>query len=193
MSATLLALLLQAPYYATSGTPVMAAERTITYDVAGTTTTELWQDMARHGPVDPVTGDHYAGDLRWDVRWNGNLEESSKDCRIVSIDVTIESTMTIPRWTNAREGSESLQVAWDVFLSRLKLHETGHRENAVKAAQAIREAIAGVAGQASTCSALRPLVDAAARAAFEHWKKVDQEYDASTRHGITQGAVLGEP
>lgn len=193
MIAPLLAAWLQVAWYPTSGTPVMAAEHSVTYDIAGTTTAELWQDIARHGPVDPATGAHFAGDLRWEVRWNYHLDDAPGSCRVGSIDVTIESTMTIPRWTNAGLGPEALQVAWSVFLSRLKLHESGHRDNAVKAAQAVREAIAGAAGQAATCGGLAARLNAAAHDAFQHWKKLDQDYDASTRHGITQGAVLGDP
>ena len=197
MSAMLLVAWLQVAYYPTSGTPVMAAERIVTYDVAGTTTTELWQDIARHGPTDPASGDHYAGDLRWDLHWdlhwNDKVSVSPNECHLTSIDVTIETTMTIPRWTNPVKASDALQVAWDVFLSRLKLHESGHRANAVKAAQAVREAIAGAAGQDANCSTLEARTNAAANQAVDHWRKVDQDYDASTRHGITQGAVLEEP
>ena len=191
MIAPLLATLLQVAY-ATSGTPVMASEQKITYDVAGTTVAELWQDIARHGPTDPATGEHYAGDLRWNVHWNYRTSYDATECHVASVDVTIETTMTIPRWTNAREGSEPLQVAWDVFFSRLKLHEAGHKDNAIKAAQAIRDAIAGVAA-APTCEPVHARIEEVARAVLEHWNQVDRDYDASTRHGLTQGAVLEAP
>jgi predicted secreted Zn-dependent protease len=189
MSASLLAALLLQVAYQTSGTPVMASERVQTYDVAGTTSAELWDQIREHGPTDPGTGTHYAGDLRWDISSHYWLRGGAQGCSVERSEVTIETTITLPRWTNARLGSNALQTDWDVFLSRLKEHEFGHRSHAVSAAQAVREAIDGV-GRSAECQALGQRIDQSVRAALEHWKQVDVDYDTTTRHGETQGAVL---
>jgi len=188
MSTSLLLPLLLQVAYQTSGTPVMESEKIETYDVAGTTSTELWDQIRQFGPTD-AAGKHYAGDLLSNIHWQTWLHTDAQGCSVERSEVTVDTVVTVPRWTNAREGSEALQTDWDIFLSRLKEHEAGHRSNAVKAAQAVREAIEGV-GRLPDCDTLRPIVKQAAEAAIDHWKQVDIDYDTTTRHGETQGAVL---
>ena len=86
MSASLLAALLLQVAYQTSGTPVMASERVQTYDIAGTTAAELWDQIGQFGPTDPGTGQHYAGDLRSEIHWNVQSHFDAASCRVESID-----------------------------------------------------------------------------------------------------------
>ncbi|HTD29503.1 MAG TPA: DUF922 domain-containing protein [Xanthomonadaceae bacterium] len=188
MSASLFVTLLLQVAYQTSGTPVMASETVRTYDIAGTTSAELWDQIRQSGPTD-AAGKHYAGDMESHINWQYWLHSDAQGCGVERSEVTIDSVVTVPRWTNMRQGSEELQTLWDLFLSRLKLHEDGHRKNAVQEAQAVREIIDG-AGRFPDCQSLKASVDQSARAAMEHWKKVDIDYDATTWHGETQGAIL---
>lgn len=98
------------------------SEETITYEISGSTTAELADQMAALGPEG---GWAYT---KWYVSWTG-------DC-----NVSVEITYTYPEWTDRDEADESVVDAWDAMMEALETHEAGHAENGMNAAREVEDA-----------------------------------------------------
>ena len=93
--------------------------------------------------------------------------------------------MTLPEWRPKRHADQRLEQAWPGYLAGLTGHEMGHRANGVKAAFAVRDALAAMAPM-EDCQGLATAADSSANAAFGSYKNADAEYDRQTNHGATQ-------
>jgi predicted secreted Zn-dependent protease len=82
-----------------------------------------------------------------------------------------------------------LVQGWPRYLAKLTEHEMGHRDNGVRAAFAVRDAITAIAPMAD-CGQLESAADAAGNAAIAQLKDADVEYDRKTAHGARQGVAL---
>lgn len=175
---------------ADDGIPVAIDEKLVKYTIEGDTASELLSQMDSLGPVDANEGKRFQGNTSWNVRWNYMMAPQPGGlCRLEQVAVTLQVTMTLPDWTPKRHADSLLKSRWPAFLSALTNHEMGHRANGVRAAFAVRDALAGVAPLAS-CRQLGDAANAAASAAMAARQGADAEYDRQTEHGARQGVRL---
>jgi predicted secreted Zn-dependent protease len=155
------------------------------YDVSGGTAGELMAALQQFGPGATDTGAFFAK-TSWTVIWHGDWAPGPDGCAIVSSQTQLESQMAIPRWRTTA-ASADLAADWKNFVRNLEAHERGHVVNAVRASRAVDDGLRHLSLPA--CDGM----EAAARARIDSivasFRLVDEEYDARTRHGASQGAV----
>jgi predicted secreted Zn-dependent protease len=170
--------------------PVEIDEKLVRYDIKGDTTSELISQMAELGPYDEAEGRRFDGYTQWSVRWTYQLStQRGGHCSLGDLRIDLEVRMTLPEWQPKRHADRLLVQGWPRYLEKLTEHEMGHRDNGVRAAFAVRDAIAAIAPMAD-CGRLESAADAAGNAAIARLRGADVEYDRETAHGARQGVAL---
>ena len=168
---------------------VKVDDKVQTYSITGGTARALWDQMHELGPVDETEHRRFAAVTHWDLRWHYWYQNSGLECRIDRFEVSVSTRTTLPEWSDAAQGTPALRSEWAVFIDHLRTHEAGHRTHGLQAAETVERTIASI-GHNRDCGALGRAIDAAGHAALEAAHRADIDYDASTKHGVTQGAVL---
>jgi len=171
------------------GIPVAIDEKLVNYTVAGDTASELYSQMDALGPIDQKEGKRFQGNTAWNIRWNYRVRSQPGGlCRLDQVSVNLQVTMTLPQWQPKRHADSLLKSRWPAFLSALTNHEMGHRANGVRAAFAVRDALAAMAP--GDCAQLANAANAAAKAALDARQNADADYDRETEHGARTGVSL---
>lgn len=182
-----IAAILMASVAAASG--VHVDERVVHYAVTGPSIAELHRQMRALGPADPVTGKRMQGFAEWSVSWTFGFQERSGACRIADPRVDLTVVITLPQWTG-QAPSPRLATSWQTFVDGLVVHEHGHRDIGIGAANAVQAALESMAPQHGGCAGFADAVNHAAKATLDGFKGADREYDRHTRHGQLQGVEL---
>ena len=165
------------PASALAPAPRIAHATMVYYLVGGTTADQVRARIDKRRPAAP-DGSHFDAYTHWEYRWNWPGYGSSR-CTLSQARVTVEVTVSFPRWTHPNGAAAGLTAAWARYSKALARHEKGHVDYAVARYPAVVRAI-----KTSTCAH----ADAAATAQLNLIRKHDVAYDASTQHGATQGA-----
>lgn len=158
------------------------------YDVQGSTLHEVGEWMDRHGPAG-ADGRRFHGYTEWAVRWRYRYRPGRTGCAVTALETDLTVTMQLPRWLSRADASPAAIREWDRYSAALRAHEDGHAEIGASAAEAIRQSLSALRS-ASSCEALAKELDDRGMAIIEEHQAREREYDASTRHGATQGARL---
>jgi len=97
----------------------------------------------------------------------------------------------MPEWRDADSASAELRGQWARFIAALRAHEEGHRRIALEAATAVQRRLEDL--QVVDCSSYAREAESAYRHLHDLHVARDVRYDATTQHGILQGAVWPPP
>ena len=157
------------------------------YDVHGSTVAELRADMRRLGPK--VDGSSFVGETRSPMRWTWRTESTrSGSCAIRDVMVVVNAQITLPRWTPPANADAMVVKEWNRFLTALEVHEAGHKDISAKAGKAIIDRLRNLS---SPCALLNTRANDIARDIVTKQMEEQHTYDATTRHGLTQGTAFG--
>jgi predicted secreted Zn-dependent protease len=159
------------------------------YPIRGVTAMELRTEMMRYGPYSDLDERKYDGYTHWHVRWSYDYAMMNEGCAITGIESSVDVTFTMPWWNVPAEASGSVVAAWNQYLGALQLHENGHMAHGVAAATEITRTLNQFPAYFS-CTELREAVSLVTRQIVQHYNQKDIDYDASTQHGLTQGAMF---
>jgi predicted secreted Zn-dependent protease len=159
------------------------------YDISGSTLAELNAAAQRSGPVSKATGKRVWGMCTWRVTWNFSRTGGGGKCAVEKFTITVGATLDLPRWTNRDAAPESVKSGWDRFAAALRLHEDGHGDIGVRAANDLASRLRALPPEKS-CAELDQKVVALGERVLSGYRLLDQAYDRSTDHGATQGATL---
>jgi predicted secreted Zn-dependent protease len=109
-------------------------------------------------------------------------------CHISTAVVTLRINQIFPRWTNPGNASPDTVRAWNRFSANLLTHEQGHVEFDNSYAYRLYDAMRTI--QPQGCSTFKSSVDTAATRVMQDLAAANEQYDITTKHGTTQGAVL---
>ncbi len=146
------------------------------YDIYGSTSAELRQQVDTYGPLDD-NGERWEALTHWRIHWNWP-GYGKANCDLSAATVRYENTVTLPRWNPPPEASARLIERWNAYLPALARHEQHHVEIVVEHYQEVLTAI-----QAADCLS----ADAAAMAAFEEIRRLQNEYDEVSQHSVAEG------
>lgn len=156
------------------------------YDVHGSSVQEVREAMNRNGPIGN-DGRRFHGYTKWRVGWKFRYAPRGASCEPTSVETSLDVVMTLPRWTRPDDAPAELEREWERYSAALKAHEDGHAEFGAAAAGEIQRRLSEMSGR-SGCRALAEEMNRAGRAIIEEARSRELEYDATTRHGATQGA-----
>jgi len=164
------------------------SERTIYYDVQGTSVKALRVNMTRSSPI-KWEGKKYDAFTKWYVRWRFEWENNEEECSISSVTTTVEVVFTYPRWTDEGLADPTLQAKWERYMGALIKHEEGHRDIAVDAANEIEAELSAMDAYPSGPE-LERAANKLANQVLKKFQEREKEYDKSTDHGRKDGAVF---
>ena len=159
------------------------------YDISGATFAELNAAAQQSGPVSKTTGKRVWGMCTWRVTSNYSSRQEPGRCVIENFTVTVGAAIDFPRWTNRKTASADLQGGWDRFAAALRLHEDGHKDIGVRAANDLANRLRALPPERN-CAVLDQKVTELGERVLAQYQSSDQAYDRSTDNGATQGAML---
>jgi len=125
----------------------------------------------------------------WQVAWSYSTTGGAGKCAIEKFSITVSAVLDLPRWTNQDAAPDSVRSSWERFAVALRLHEDGHKDIGVRAANDLGNRLRAL-GPEKTCAELHGKVGALGERVVAEYRVLDQAYDRSTGNGTTQGAVL---
>lgn len=164
------------------------SERREYYDLRSTSLRALRREMDERKRAAGIDG-KALGLTRQDIETSFALVPLPDGCRLSGVSVKLSITIHLPRWSPPKPPASFLQERWDKMIAGLTLHEEGHRDNAIAAAQELHRELSGL-GESLDCLELER---AARRASFQaqvRYRLRDRNYDKRTRHGERQGSAL---
>jgi predicted secreted Zn-dependent protease len=157
------------------------------YAVQGGTLDALRADLKAKGVADDA-GQFYSGTASTGLGYTYRFREQAGSCGVADVRVLLQISLTTPAWQGRWTASPALASAWDRYLSALQAHEAGHIEIARQAADQLGARVEVLS--APSCAALEVQAKALRDEATEALKRSHADYDRSTQHGRTQGALL---
>lgn len=168
--------------------PPAVTEKYEYYEVCGSCEKTLQCDL-RQKCVTWKDGHKYDSLTSWDVKWDHGYDRTSETCAVDSFKPIVEITFRYPKWKRTDDAPPPLVEKWDRYLKNLIIHENGHRDMAVEAAAELSHAVSQLS-PAPTCAELDRNVRTLFRAHMKKMNTDQREYDETTMHGATQGAVF---
>lgn len=158
------------------------------YPVVGQTLAELRRSLNENGPRDD-DGRRFHGYTRWHVGLNFVLVQRGTGCAVDSVEVSLETVITMPEWNRPERIPDHLERAWTDYVTALREHEEGHRRIGARAAQDMERVVAGMAAD-TDCQTLSSEVRRVADRVIEQAHNDERAYDVRTRHGADEGVKL---
>ncbi|HEX8958098.1 MAG TPA: DUF922 domain-containing protein [Burkholderiaceae bacterium] len=140
-----------------------------------------------HGDGRPFLG-NTRRDIHWQLQWRDTGRESGSGsgvCRVTEVHVTLHTTITLPQLAGV---DSERQAEYMRFYSALRIHEYGHYRIEQEMASEIDRALASLPD--ADCSAIESAANARGKEIVGRYNLREQQYDADTGHGKTQGAYL---
>ena len=159
------------------------------YDIDGSSAGALREGIRRLGPKD-ASGTSLDALTVWDLQWTYKAVPASavdSSCALQDLKVTLDVTVTLPRWTPPATAPVSLRESWRTYLERVKIHEAGHRAIAERNAADLYRALSGL--RALTCPKLDAQASRMGEDIVADGRARNRTYDVQTKHGQTQGVV----
>jgi predicted secreted Zn-dependent protease len=174
-------------FYATSVVSgVLDLQIAVTYyAVQGHDYGSLARSLRANGPK----GFH--GLARWNVTYKYTTKRQRDACQIATVRIKVSGEILMPRWADEPSAPQDLQRRWSDYYAALKRHEDGHIQHGRELALLVKERLMGLG--AVPCDDMQTLAQAEFQRVYGNLKARDQEYDARTNHGTTQGAVFSRP
>lgn len=162
----------------------------MTYTIYGNNSNEINTQMAR---CTPITADSDEGRfaastnyaINWIFQYQGN---GAGQCSITMVSVGVTVTQEYPSWQATAGANPATATNWQAFINNLHTHENGHSELDKAAAATILRDLQSL--PPSDCGTISAIANARANADMDALNQANNAYDASTNHGLTQGATL---
>jgi len=187
---------------------------TKTYTVSGKTLDDINKDMKKKGPPDPNESKRYSGsclgELVLDIKGSDFDFATTDGSSPVEVTATLKggtltcnTTTTMPKLGSDKDLSDDAKKEWKRFVAKVQVHEDGHADSYLKLAKVISDEMNAMSGKgtgkderSAQAAAAKDLTDqikktySGSGSLSERIKDDVKAYDAKTKHGATQGAVL---
>lgn len=152
------------------------------YDVSAASLAELRMGMVRGGPR--VQGRAWQAATQTNFRWTYQYDRHGLACSLRRVRVHLRTNIIFPRWNPTAEPDSALVEWWQQLNTGLMEHERGHAMISVETARNIIRELEGMSS--ATCDALGARANAAGQGFLTRSQRSQEEYDRTTRHGMTQ-------
>jgi predicted secreted Zn-dependent protease len=134
----------------------------------------------------------YAGYANWNTQYTMEVHESLLGkCTAKKISVNFQSKITLPEWRSSGTFDVNVLPRWNQFIAALKVHEQGHVEIALAEAKTLVAELETMSPiRADNCNQLDDKIRQKFDIAVKIGAEASERYDALTKHGQLQGAVV---
>jgi predicted secreted Zn-dependent protease len=154
------------------------------YTVYGNTADERLQQLQHCAP-----GGEYAGAASYQVTWQYSYSVRSDGlCQIVQPKIGLHLAMILPHWQPGPSASAEAQAKWNTYIRALTTHEQGHYGISKQYAKTMLSELQDLSPQ--TCNSIKQTADTLLESKLAQLSAAQENYDAVTDHGATQGATL---
>ncbi len=168
--------------------PPVIREKYKYYEVCGCCEKELEGEL-KQKCIRLNNGKKYDSVTNWKLKWDYGHSQTPGTCAVDSFAVTVDITFQVPKWVRTGDEPRPLVEKWDSYLAKLMMHEKGHRDRTVEAANELTRAVAALP-PARTCGELDREVQTLGLAEKNKLLQDQKDYDDATKHGASQGAVF---
>ena len=176
-----------APVAASAPRPSMVATEQY-YDIDGSSAGALRDQINRLGPKDE-SGKSRDALTVWSIEWSYAATSRPDGCVLRDVKVTLNVAVTLPRWKPPATATPEVVKSWQAYLRAVRLHEAGHRAIAERNAREVMAALTPLRG--ANCDLLSSDATRTAEQLVADGRARNRAYDVETKHGQTQGVVLG--
>jgi len=148
---------------------------------------EIASELSKHSPI-KENGKTFKGHTEWNVNWNYWWQTENGKCKINKVKTEVAIKYTMPKLASPGKNKD-IEKKFNTYYSALLLHEKGHKESAVLAADEIENILLNLP-EKFVCDELGILANKKAKNIIRKFNKKDIVYDYKTDHGRTQGAVI---
>lgn len=154
------------------------------YVVYGNSAEERLKELQKCAP----TGE-YAGAASYQITWQyGYSVRTDGLCVVVQPKVGLHLAMILPDWLPGSTTNENDRAVWSSYIAALNMHEQGHYDISRQYAKTMLQQLHTLPAQ--SCSSITNKIDALLQGRLAQLQAAQNNYDATTNHGATQGAVL---
>src|SRR3989475_12524014 len=165
----------------------LIAAREQYYDIDGSSAGALRNQINRLGPKDE-SGESKDALTVWSVESAYAAAQRGDSCVLRDVKVTLDVSVTLPRWKPPATASPGLLRAWQAYLKAVRLHEGGPRTIAERNAREVMAALMPLRG--TNCDKLSGEATRLAEQIVADGRARNRAYDIQTKHGQTQGVEL---
>ena len=155
------------------------------YEVCGCSEKDLQCDLTLKA-IRCSDGKKYDSVTNWKVTWDYGYNREGGTCSTEAYRVTVDVVFRLPKWVRDANAPQQLVDKWESYTKNLLLHEMAHRDKALEAAADLTRSIAQLP-PSRTCWSLDEEVNRVSRARLNKLIADQEEYDALTGHGNTEG------
>jgi predicted secreted Zn-dependent protease len=154
------------------------------YVVYGDTAEERLQQLQQCAP-----DGEYAGAASYQITWQYSYGVRSDGlCEIMQPKIGLHLGMIVPDWFAGTTATQTEKSDWNKYIQALTIHELGHHDISRQYAKTMLQRLQAV--QPQDCASIKTRVDTVLEAMLLQLQTAQNNYDAITNHGATQGAVL---
>lgn len=158
-----------------------------TYTVSASSLAGLRSGITNCVPRAQVAGDYHAITSR-QIAWSYAFSQNSMQCTITNVRVGLHVTQLLPEFSPEPGTSQSVIDTWNTYHTNLVTHENGHVMAAKRYAAELLDRLNSLG--TNDCATIKAQAKATVEIELNALNASDTDYDASTGHGATQGAVL---
>lgn len=158
------------------------------YSVSGSTTAEISNSVFKNTPVS--MGGNRFGAVTHNQFQTGysTVPTASGGCEVKNARITLNSTIVLPSLIQGGQ-SPAVLAEWERYIGALRAHEQMHANNGKYTAQTLANRLYDFSTK-FPCQEMRVKLDQAIDRLINNMGVWDQNLDAQTEHGKTQGAYL---
>lgn len=158
-----------------------------TYTVSARTLSGLRSGIAACPIRVTVAGNYHAITAR-QVSWSYAFSQSGAQCTIKNVRVGLHVTQLLPAFAPKADTAQSVIDAWNTYHANLVTHENGHVNVAKQYANDLVNKLNALG--TNDCGTIKAQAQTTVSSVLSALNATDTDYDATTGHGATQGAVL---
>jgi len=148
---------------------------------------EIKLELSRHSPI-RARGGSFNGHTDWYIDWNYQTRQHPSHCQILTLTTTVKVIYTLPALSEYVNHQQTIDV-FNTFNDALTKHETNHGKNGLTAAREIDSAFSNMPAQ-QNCRHVSRMINDIGNGTVQKYIRIDDEYDRSTKNGMTEGAVI---
>jgi predicted secreted Zn-dependent protease len=160
------------------------------YQIFGNTSDSLRSQVRECGPKSSGQSTaQFAAETNYNLTWRYQyVGDGDGLCHVTNASVGIHINQVMPFWHPASGASSKFAAEWNTFSRNLTTHENGHISLDLQYAQTLLNDLQNF--PSTSCDQLNESVRHLADSDSNLLAQANDNYDSSTNHGATQGAIL---